>query len=270
MPSLHLVPGCVSKLVQRYAPTWLIRDPIPIVILETFTAIAASFGIFAGLAYASCSVSCLRQYVNSCQQLPRLPLKSVTSTSRPGVHVSDAPTRVCIGATRSHSHGASDTCKAPAQSTEDEATDEIRSRYDPSDSLASDEQLSGVSIAASANLILSPSRKIHVHDSRWSVMIWLEIIRGCLQDTELSIGHLSIGRLRLDEVAAISVLVTRAFAGSPEAFTFREIRRADILSRSEYSAKQWCRMTATGRSSPPGITLRLIRTRPVTEGAGST
>lgn len=42
---------------------------------------------------------------------------------------------------------------------------------------------------------------------------------------DLSIGRLSIGRLDPGEVAAISVLVTRAFAGSPEAFSFRDIRQ---------------------------------------------
>lgn len=103
-------------------------------------------------ACASCSMSCLRQYVNGFQQLPRV--KSVASASRRRLGVGEASARVCISATDLHSHGASSICEGSAQaaedqSTEDQSANQHLSKNDPVD--CSDEQLPQISIPASAN-----------------------------------------------------------------------------------------------------------------------
>lgn len=53
-----------------------------------------------------------------------------------------------------------------------------------------------------------------------------------VQEVELPIGRLSIGPIEADEVDALAVLVTRAFAGTPEVVSFPTIRYGSLVPRS--------------------------------------
>lgn len=57
-------------------------------------------------------------------------------------------------------------------------------------------------------------------------------------------GTLHIGPMQLDEVAALSVLVTRAFAGTPEAFSFKEIRSVPACRIPRRNAGEASRLSA--------------------------
>ena len=49
------------------------------------------------------------------------------------------------------------------------------------------------------------------------------------QDVHLGVGTLSIGRMAPEELAAAAVVVTRAFAGTPEAHSLKDIRCPAVL-----------------------------------------
>lgn len=145
---------------------------------------------FSVIAGAPCSgFTHLRQHVKQRHIINRHTLSSWAVVSRRRRRTSEAAPCVGLVAPRSQYHNSTETRENSSVLNEDG----LKLQYERSETAqpTSEEQLPENSSVAAV---------------------------------ELSIGRLSIGRLRPDEVAAISVLVTRAFSGSPEAFTFREIR----------------------------------------------
>lgn len=53
-----------------------------------------------------------------------------------------------------------------------------------------------------------------------------------MQEVELPIGRLSIGPIQAGEEDALAVLVTRAFAGTPEVISFPTIRYGSLVPSS--------------------------------------
>jgi hypothetical protein len=52
----------------------------------------------------------------------------------------------------------------------------------------------------------------------------MSIIYGCVVQRQLDIGRLTVARMAPSELGAAAVIVTRAFAGTPEAQSLMDIR----------------------------------------------